>query len=121
MKFGYKVAVIIAAVFISMVGFNMIASSYYVFLKQDMKQSIRLQGIIWIAPGETRTPDQLLRRQRVWQEKLLSTLHQNVTRNAKNRLRLLKRKETEVLMISRSMSEVAGVPEERVEPTLTVK
>jgi hypothetical protein len=33
MKFGYKVAVIIAAVFISMVGFNMIASSYYVFLK----------------------------------------------------------------------------------------
>ena len=88
MKFGYKVAVIIAAVFISMVGFNMIASSYYVFLKQEKKQSIRLLGIIWIAPGETRTPDQLLRRQRVWQERLLPILHQNVTRNAKNRLRL---------------------------------
>jgi hypothetical protein len=33
MKFGYKVAIIIAAVFISMVAYNIIASSYYVFLK----------------------------------------------------------------------------------------
>jgi len=33
MKFGYKVAIILVAVFISIVGFNMIASSYYVLLK----------------------------------------------------------------------------------------
>ena len=33
MKFGYKVTIIFVAVLISMVGFNMIASSYYVFLK----------------------------------------------------------------------------------------
>jgi hypothetical protein len=36
-------------------------------------------------------------------------------------VRLLKRKETEVLMISRSMSEIVGVPEEEVELTLTEK
>ena len=33
MRFGYKVAIILVAVFISIVGFNMIASSYYVYLK----------------------------------------------------------------------------------------
>jgi hypothetical protein len=34
---------------------------------------------------------------------------------------MLKRKETEMLMISRDFPEVTGVPEEGVEPTLTVK
>jgi hypothetical protein len=33
MKFGYKVAIIFVAVLISIVGFNLIASSYYVYLK----------------------------------------------------------------------------------------
>jgi len=33
MKFGYKVAILFMAVFISIVGFNMIASSYYLYLK----------------------------------------------------------------------------------------
>ena len=33
MKFRYKVAIIFVAVLTSIVGFNMIASSYYVYLK----------------------------------------------------------------------------------------